>query len=104
MRKRLLALVCAATACSSDNPAAPRPQLDCSSTTDWTQTGRAPDHAGTVCASGVPFSGVSTFVLAPNLPQETAETRGSLLVHYQVPLVVGDDVYAAVKSPNTYVS
>src|SRR5256885_1445116 len=104
MRKRLLAVVCAATACSSDNPAAPRPQLDCSATTDWTQTGRAPDHAGTVCASGVPFSGVSTSVLDPNLAQETAEEKGALLVHYQVPLVVGDDVYASVKSGGTYLS
>ncbi|TMB29821.1 MAG: hypothetical protein E6J61_14180 [Deltaproteobacteria bacterium] len=105
MRKPLpLLAVCAAFACSSNGPAAPRPQLDCSATTDWTQTGRAPDHAGTVCASGVPFSGVSTFVLDPNLPQETAEVQGSLLVHYQVPLVVGDDVYAAVKTAGTYVS
>ena len=102
MRKPLpLLAVCAAFACSSNGPAAPRPQLDCSATTDWTQTGRAPDHAGTVCASGVPFSGVSTFVLDPNLPQETAEVQGSLLVHYQVPLVVGDDVYAAVKTAGT---
>ena len=99
-----LLAVCAAVACSSNGPAAPRPQLDCSAPTDWTQTGRASDHAGTVCASGVPLSGASTFVLDPNLPQETAEARGALLVHYQVPLVVGDDVYAAVKSPNTYTS
>jgi hypothetical protein len=98
MRKLLAVVVCAAIACSSNGPAAPRPQLDCSASTDWTQTGRAPDHAGTVCASGVPFSGISTFVLDPHLDQETAEERGALLVHYQVPLVVGDDVYVAVKS------
>jgi len=104
MRKSLLLLVCVAFACSSNGPAAPRPQLDCSSVTDWTQTGRTAAHAGTVCASGVSLSSqVSTFVLDPNLPQETAEANGALLVHYQVPLVVGDDVYAAVKS-GTYVS
>jgi outer membrane protein assembly factor BamB len=104
MRKLLAALVSAVIACSSNGPAAPRPQLDCSATTDWTQTGRAPDHAGTVCASGVPLSsGVSTFVLDPHLDQETGEERGALLVHYQVPLVVGDDVYVAVKT-GSYVS
>jgi len=70
--------------------------------TDWTQTGRTAAHAGTVCATGVSLSSqVSTFVLDPNLPQETAEANGALLVHYQVPLVVGDDVYAAVKTPGT---
>jgi len=105
MRKLLPLLVCVSFACSSNGPAAPRPQLDCSSVTDWTQTGRTAEHAGTVCASGVSLSSqVSTFVLDPNLPQETAETGGSLLVHYQVPLVVGDDVYAAVKTAGTYVS
>src|SRR5438105_625244 len=106
MRTRSLpvAAVVAAIACGSDSPPAPRPQLDCSATTDWTQTGRAPDHAGTVCASGVALSGVSTAVLDPNLAQETAEQNGALLVHYQVPLVVGDDVYVAVKSAGTYVS
>jgi outer membrane protein assembly factor BamB len=101
MRTRSLPALAAALAlaCGSDSPPAPRPQLDCSATTDWTQTGRAPDHAGTVCASGVPLTGASIAVLDPNLPQETAEARGSLLVHYQVPLVVGDDVYVSVKTP-----
>src|SRR5947209_3551684 len=98
-----IALVLAAIACSSDSPSGPRPQLDCSAVTDWTQTGRTAEHAGTVCASGVPFSGTSTFVLDRNLPLETAEAGGALLVHYQVPLVVGDEVYAAVKG-GTYTS
>jgi outer membrane protein assembly factor BamB len=101
MRTRFLPAlaIAVALACGSDSPPAPRPQLNCSAGTDWTQTGRTPDHAGTVCASGVPLTGTSIAVLDPNLPQETAEARGALLVHYQVPLVVGDDVYVSVKSP-----
>src|SRR3954453_412229 len=92
MRTRLLAplAIALALACGSDSPPAPRPQLDCSAATDWTQMGRAPDHAGTVCASGAPLTGKSTAVLAPSLPQETAGARGAPLGHYQVPLVVGD--------------
>src|SRR3954471_3124680 len=106
MRIRLLPAlaIAVALACGSDSPPAPRPQLDCSPATDWTQMGRTPDHAGTVCASGGPLTGPSIAVLAPNLAQETAEERGALLVHYQVPLVVGDDVYASVKSGGTYLS
>src|SRR3954465_10262756 len=86
MRTRLLpALAIAlALACGSDSPPAPRPQLDCSAATDWTQMGRAPAHAGTGRPGGVPLTGKSIAVLAPTLPQETAEARGALLVHYQV--------------------
>ena len=98
MRTLAWALLLAASACKKSNPPAPRPQLDCSQVTDWTQVGRSSTHVGTVCAQGRALTPTGApVVIDPFLAQEQAEEDGNLLAHFQAPLVSGDDVYMAVK-------
>ena len=93
--KRLtrIALAVVATACgSSSSP----PNGDCVSFTQW---GRDPTHQGNVCVTGQ----ATTRVLAkifydPFIVMEKDDQDGDILVHYQSPLIVDDDVYMMVKS------
>jgi hypothetical protein len=90
MRKSLVWLlaVIASGACGSRNP--------CTST--WQQWGGDPSHTGAACARGASLKHVSASVVYDSLvPQEMADEGGELIVHYQVPLVVGDDVYMEQK-------
>src|SRR5438445_13048178 len=104
MRTLAWAVILAAAACKKSSPPAPRPQLDCSQTTDWTQVGRSSSHAGTVCAQGRALAPTGQpLVVDPFLAQEQGEARGALLAHFQAPLVSGDDVYIEVKG-GTYSS
>jgi outer membrane protein assembly factor BamB len=63
----------------------------------WTQWGQGEAHAGSVCAAGQPLAReLARIVYDPFNNDELADPGsrgGELLVHYQGPLVVGDDVY-----------
>ena len=103
------AIVCAAActvpACTSTK-APPVPQLDCSASSPraaagggWPQWGLDPGHSGTTCAEGQPLASVlARIVIDENVAAEKQEMGGDLLVHYQQPLLVGDDVYLAHKA------
>jgi hypothetical protein len=65
---------------------------------EWPQWGGTRDHAGQVCVGGQrPMRFLASVVVDPFAANETAGD-GDLRIHYQVPLVVGDDVYALQKS------
>jgi outer membrane protein assembly factor BamB len=76
---------------------------------DWAQWGQNWSHTGQSCVASKGFGTVlGTVVFDPFVPQEVEEAarlfgRDDLFVHYASPLIVGDDVYMAVKS-GTYVS
>jgi hypothetical protein len=67
----------------------------CSGWTQWSQSG---SHAGQVCvAAQSPAHVLATMTVDPFANTETVFANGDILVHYQVPLVVGDDVYTLHK-------
>jgi len=76
---------------------------------DWAQWGQNWSHTGQSCVAAQGFATVlGTVVFDPFVPQEVEEaarrfSEGALYVHYGSPLIVGDDLYMAVKS-GTYVS
>jgi outer membrane protein assembly factor BamB len=76
---------------------------------DWGQWGQNWAHTGQSCASAQGFAkALGTVTFDPFVAQEVEEAdrrygRPALLVHYGSPLIVGDDLYMAVKS-GTYVS
>ena len=80
------ALALAACSSSSSNP--------CSGWTQWSQSG---SHAGQVCvAAQQPSKILQTLTVDPFAATKTF-VEGDLRVHYQVPLVVDDDVYTLHK-------
>ncbi len=71
---------------------------------DWPQWGRNPQHTGASPVLGQPLESIlADIVYDPFVGAETAESGGSLLVHYAVPLTEGGDVYMTFKS-GAYVS
>jgi hypothetical protein len=65
----------------------------------WWQWGRTGDHQGASPVAGQPLARIEAeIVLDPFANQEKAEAGGPLLVHYQAPLVDGNDVILVVKS------
>jgi len=68
----------------------------------WTQWGQSAEHEGSVCATGQAMTRtLARIVYDPFNEQELADPGsrgGSLLVHYQSPLVVGDGVYMMSKA------
>jgi len=76
---------------------------------DWPQWGQSWTHVGQSCVAGQGFGTVlGTVVFDPFVPQEVEEAntlfhRDDLFVHYASPLIVGEDLYMAVKS-GAYVS
>ncbi|MEA2342409.1 MAG: hypothetical protein QOF63_578 [Thermoanaerobaculia bacterium] len=65
----------------------------------WSQIGANPKHTGSVPVAAQPLLHLlSDITYDPFVPQELAATGGGLLVHYQVPLVDGDDVFMEFKS------
>ena len=71
------------------------PTEACSS---WQQWGQSSNHSGQVCVAGqMPAKILATINVDPFGGQETG-SDGDLRVHYQVPLVVDDDVYVLQKS------
>ena len=87
----------------SSVPAA-APDLDCRTgsplaASGWPQWALDPGHSGTTCAQGQPLSRIVAKVpVDDNLAAEKIEMQGDILVHYQQPLVVGDDVYLSHKA------
>ncbi len=74
----------------------------CSSTPDpcsgWSQWSQGASHAGDVCvAAQSPVHELAHVQVDPFANTETVISGGDILVHYQVPLVVGDDVYTLHK-------
>ncbi len=65
----------------------------------WGQWGQNPQHAGSVDVAGQsPDRLLVERVVDPFVPQELAQSgRNSLLVHYPVPLVQGEDVFLMTK-------
>ena len=65
----------------------------------WSQIGANPKHTGSVPVAAQPLLHLlSDITYDPFVPQEQASANGNLLVHYQVPLIDGDDVFMAFKS------
>jgi hypothetical protein len=64
----------------------------------WTQWGQSSAHAGGVCTGGqTPKNIITSMTVDPNERTEAIADDG-LLVHYQVPLTDGDDVYVLAKT------
>jgi hypothetical protein len=70
----------------------------------WPQWGQNPQHTGFLPVAGQLLQGkLSDQIFDPFTSQEEAESTGALLMHYQVPLVNGNNVYMMFKT-GTYVS
>jgi hypothetical protein len=68
-------------------------------TAQWSQIGANPKHTGSVPVSAQPLLHLlSDITYDPFVAQEQDAAGGDLLVHYQVPLVDGDDVFMEFKS------
>jgi outer membrane protein assembly factor BamB len=69
--------------------------LDCNS---WRQWGNNAAHDGTSCVRGQALAAqLSSMAYDPFLLQEVADASGDLIVHYQTPLIDGDDLYMMAK-------
>jgi hypothetical protein len=65
----------------------------------WPQWGQNPQHTGFLPVAGQSLQGkLSDQVFDPFTPQEMAESSGALLMHYQVPLVNGNNIYMMFKT------
>jgi len=65
----------------------------------WLQWGRDQTHAGATCSSALPMSRqLGELQVDPFVVGETADGDGDIYVHYQVPLIAGNDVYVEAKS------
>ena len=68
-------------------------------TTGWPQWGQNPQHQGFVQTIGQGATSIlADQVYDPFTAAEERDTGGDLLVHYQVPIVDGDDVFMEFKS------
>ena len=66
---------------------------------NWSQWGQNSGHLGGVCIRGQsPAKVLASVAVDPFGSQETAAASGDLLVHYQVPIIVGNDVYVLAKT------
>ena len=93
---RLLVLLCVAAilalGAGSLFAASPPPQ--------WPQWGHDPQHTGSVATVGQPLNSIlQDIVYDPFVAAESAAGDG-LLVHYQVPILEGNDVYMEFKGGN----
>jgi len=69
----------------------------------WPQWGQNPQHTGFLAVPGQSLQGkLSDQIFDPFVSQEIAESGGGLLMHYQVPLVNGNNIYMMFKT-GTYV-
>jgi len=65
----------------------------------WPQWGQNPQHTGFLAVAGqAPQGKLTDQVFDPFTSQEMAESYGSLLMHYQVPLVNGPNVFMEFKT------
>ncbi len=68
---------------------------------DWPQWGQNPQHSSEVGWNGQNLNRIiQNIVYDPFVPQEQAEGGGDLFVHYQTPIVDGNDVYMEFKAGN----
>jgi hypothetical protein len=66
---------------------------------NWPQWGQNPQHTGTINVVGQDLGEkLADIIYDPLVPEEQAANNGELLVHYQVPIVDGQDVFMAFKS------
>jgi hypothetical protein len=71
---------------------------------DWSQWGGNARHTGQAGAAGQPMAvRQADVVYDPFVPQEVNDGNGDLFVHYQAPLIDGNDVFLEVKG-GTYSS
>ena len=96
----LLALVLTA-GCRGDEEAL-RPVFRLSGHADpagWTQWGRTATHGGQVSVRGAePAHILGSVTFDPFVAEEAKENKGSILIHYQAPLVDEDDLFMEIKS------
>ncbi len=91
---RILAVAVILAACGDNRVEGPPPP-GCDA---WHQWGNNASHDGASCVSGQPLrTALSSTVYDPFLAQELADAGGELLVHYQAPLIDGDDLYMMTK-------
>jgi Bacterial Ig-like domain (group 3) len=65
----------------------------------WPQWGQNPQHTGYLAVAGQALQGkLSDQLFDPFTSQEMAESKGALLMHYQVPLVNGNNVFMMFKT------
>src|SRR5260370_15439867 len=99
MMKRfaMAALVCALAFglwCSLKTPIA----IEAQASPAWPQWAQSPQHAGFLNVVGQNLNqNLVNIVYDPLVPQEMAANGGDLLVHYQTPLVDGNDVFMESK-------
>jgi outer membrane protein assembly factor BamB len=85
-----LAIAILLAACGDNND-------ECSS---WRQWGNSSSHEGASCVTGQTLGSAALVDVAidPFIPQEVIDGDGDLFVHYQSPLVDGDQVFLMAKS------
>jgi len=93
MSRAEILLVLCATACGGDSGG--RPNCDA-----WMQWGQSADHLGSSCVAGAVTAAkpLATVAYDTLINDEKADADGEILVHYQAPLVVGDDLYMEWKA------
>ncbi len=66
---------------------------------NWPQWGQNPQHTGTINVVGQELGQkLADIIYDPLVPDEQAANGGSLLAHYQVPILDGQDVFMEFKS------
>src|SRR5262245_51697813 len=94
--KHLLVLLSVAVMCAMGAGS-----LTAAPPTQWPQWSQDPQHAGMVQNLGQPLNHIlADIVYDPFVPDEMAAGGDDLLVHYQVPLLDGNDVYMEFKGGN----
>jgi outer membrane protein assembly factor BamB len=94
-----VSLICAAAAVAliacGDDPVTPLTSPGCDA---WHQWGNNASHDGRSCIRGQPLKAMlGDMIYDPFIAQEVADANGNLLVHYQAPLLDGDDLYMMTK-------
>lgn len=86
--------------CGVEESLRPVYQLQGSTAPDgWSQWGRAAGHDGQVSTTAQkPARILDSVAFDPFIPAEKAEGAGDVLIHYQSPLVDGDDLFMEIKS------
>ena len=101
MPTRATLALCLTLLSCRDRKTGPRPDQNCVSGSDFTQWGGAPSHSGTVCAPAQDLSRpMADIVYDPFVADERHDADGDLLVHYQSPLISGDDFFMEAKEGN----
>ncbi len=71
---------------------------DRSTCESWRQWGNSAGHDGASCNTGQPLAAtLGDITYDPFVAQEVADAGGDLVIHYQSPLIDGDDVYMMTK-------